>query len=154
MSDDILEACEYGRDYLQSPVDDLFSFYYTMQWAAVSHDHEFAAKDIPFELKVLRDYLSGTQRHSRLHGTVTKITYSSSLRPREYGSVLADCHPVLRAWYWELQNLKADWEDLQDKLEGQETKAEIYIPLFSAFAVRGVATLAEIVHKYTKDMPD
>ena len=61
---------------------------------------------------------------------------------------------VLRAWYWELQNLKADWEDLQDKLEGQETKAEIYIPLFSAFVVRGVATLAEIVHKYTKDMPD
>ena len=37
MSDDILTAAEDGLDYLQSPLDDLFSFYYTLQWAAVFH---------------------------------------------------------------------------------------------------------------------
>ena len=61
MSDDILVVAEYSRHYLQSPVDDLYSFYYKMQWAAVYHDHEFAAKDIPFELKLLRKRLVGTQ---------------------------------------------------------------------------------------------
>ena len=55
MSDDILTASQYSLDYLQSPVDDLFSFYYTMQWAAVFHDQEFAARDIPFHLKILRE---------------------------------------------------------------------------------------------------
>ena len=53
MSDDVLTAAEYRSDYLQSPVDDLFSFYYTMQWAAVFHDQEFAAEVIPFDLKIL-----------------------------------------------------------------------------------------------------
>jgi hypothetical protein len=40
------------------------------------------------------------------------------------------------------------------KLQEQKTKAEIYTYLYSTFAVRGVATLAEFVHKYTKDMAD
>ena len=152
MSDDILTAGKYGDDYLQSPVDDLFSYYYTMQWAAVFHDQEFAATDVPRKLKMLREHLLGVQ-NDRLFAT-TKITSVSSLRPREYGSVVAQCHPVLRAWNLELQVLGDDWNECQYKLEGQETKAEIYIPLFLTFAVRGVATLAELVHKYTKDMVD
>jgi len=41
----ILTASEYGDDYRQSPVDDLYSF---MQWAAVFHDQDLAAKDVPF----------------------------------------------------------------------------------------------------------
>jgi len=47
MSDDILTASDDNHEYLQSPVDDLFSFYYTMQWAAVFHNQEFATKGIP-----------------------------------------------------------------------------------------------------------
>ena len=152
MSDDILTAGEYGDDYLQSPVDDLFSYYYTMQWAAVFHDREFAATDVPRNLKMLREHLLGVQ-NDRSFAT-TKITTAPSVRPREYGSVVAQCHPLLRAWNSELQFLRHDWNECQYKLEGQETKAEIYIPLFLTFAVRGVATLAELVHKYTKDMVD
>ena len=30
MSDELLEAMELGGDYLQYPVDDLLSFYFTM----------------------------------------------------------------------------------------------------------------------------
>ena len=152
MSDDILKAGDRGRDYLQSPVDDLHSYYYTMQWAAVFHDQGLADKDIPLDLKLLReDFLKS--RHERSSATF-EITSPSSLDPLEYGSVLAHCQPVLRAWYLELQGLKDDWKKCQSKLRGQETKAEIYIPLFSTYAVRGVATLADIVHKYTKDMAD
>ena len=150
MSDDILTASQYSRDYLQSPVDDLFSFYYTMQWAVVFHNQEFATKGIPRGLKKLREKLLGTQ-DNRLVTTI-EITSPSSLRPHEYGSFVARFQPLLRAWYWELQGLKANWKDCLYELEGQETNAEIYIPLFSTFALRGVVSLAELVYKYTKDM--
>ena len=151
MSDDMLTAAEYHLEYLQSPVDDLYSFYYTMQWAAVFHEPEFAtARDIPLELNILRQKLSATQM-DRLFVTL-QITDPLSLRPREYGQVIAKCQPLLRAWYSELRVLRADWKSCQFELEEQETRAEIYIPLFSAFALRGVATLAELVYKYTKDM--
>jgi hypothetical protein len=150
MSDDILTAADSGYDYLQSPVDDLYSFYYTMQWAAVFHNQEFAAKDVPPKLKLLRENLLGT-RYNRLW-TTTEIIARIPFKSREHGSVLANCQSVLRAWYSELEGLKADWIGCQDALEGQETKAEIYISLFSTFALRGVATLAELVHKHTEDM--
>ena len=150
MAHNILVAAEINDDYLRSPVDDLYSFYYTMQWAAFFHDQEFTAKDVPERLKYSRDDLLGTYK-DRLYCTA-QVTSPSSLRPREYGSVVATCQPVLRAWYLELQRLSADWEDLQFQLEGQETNAEIYIPLFSTLALRGVTVLAELVHKYTKDM--
>jgi hypothetical protein len=150
MSDDMLIAAEHRRDYLQSPVDDLYSFYYTLQWAAVFHDGEFDGKNIPFELKLSRENLLGSQMH-RLF-TTTRITAPSSLTPLAYGSVVTQCQPVLRAWYLELQGLNENWEECKLKLRGQETKADIYIALFSTFALRGVAALAEIVHKHIKNM--
>ena len=149
MSDDILTT---ENNYLQSPVDDLFSFYYTMQWAIVFHDREFSTKDVPSKLKKLRQHLLGNQ-YERLF-TTTQFTSGSPLRPREYGSVVAKCQPLLRAWNSELEALRVDWINCQYELEGQEIKAEIYIPLFLTLAVRGVATLVELVYKYTKDMDD
>ena len=150
MSDDMLSAAEDSLDYLQSPLDDLFSFYYTMQWAAVFHDRDFAAKDIPYGLKKLRENLLGDRRDRLV--TTSLIIDPLPLRPLEYGSILANCQPVLRAWYSELRNLRVDWKVLQFELEGQEINAEIYIPLFSMFALGGVASFAEVVYKHTKDM--
>ena len=92
MSDDMLTAAEYHREYLQLPVDDLYC--YTMQWATVFLNQEFApARDISFELKVLRDNFSGT-RMDRSFAT-HEITDPSSISPLEYGSVLTQCQPVL-----------------------------------------------------------
>jgi hypothetical protein len=151
----MLTAAEHRLDYLQSPVDDLYSFYYTLQWAAVFHDRD--SKDVPLKLKLLREDLLGTKK-DRSYAT-TGITAPSSLTPPAYGSVLTQCQPVLRVWHLELQGLKEDWEKCESKLRGresklrgQETKAEIYISLFSTFALRGVAALAEIVHKHIKNM--
>ena len=150
MSDGLLDAAKYCCDYLQSPVDDLYSFYHTLQWAAVFHNREFADKDIPVPpyLKGLRENLLGDYRSS----TTLKITNRLPLRPHVCGSVVANCRPLLRAWNLELENLGADWMECQYALEEQKSKAEIYIPLFLTIATRGVAVLAELVHKYTKDM--
>ena len=150
MSDDILEAAEGGSDYLQSPIDELFSFYYTMQWAALFHEQEIGANDIPIKLKRLREKFL---ENNRLSGTTEIINKITLWTPRhEYGPFLASCQPVLRAWYLELQDLSRLWRDCEYELNGQEMKAEIYLPLFLTFAVRGVAILAELVHEHTKNM--
>ena len=150
MSDDILTAAELRRNYLQSPVDDLYSFYYTMQWAAAFHDQEFAAIDIPADLKFLRNNLLGIYMIRSF--ATTQITDPSPLSPLHYGSFLTQCQPVLRDWYLELRGIRADWIECQSKLHGQDLDAKVYISLFSTFALRGVATLAEIVYKHTRDM--
>ena len=101
-------------------------------------------------LKMSRENLLGGKNDRSF--TTSKITALLPLEPDEYGSYLVNCQPMLRAWNLELQVLLADWNKCQLELEGRETNAEIYISMFLIFAVRGVATLAELVHKYTKDM--
>ena len=88
MSDDMLDAADLGVGYLQSPVDDLFSHYYTMQWAAAFHA---TAGDIPLHLTKLREDLSGIQRSN-----ATKRIVLFSPRKNDYGQFLVDCQPFLR----------------------------------------------------------
>ena len=148
MSDDILKAAEQGREYLQSPVDDLYSFYYTMQFAAVFHDKQFTEKeDTPSQLKTLRGYLWG-DRFRRVSATF-EICFSF-LSPFEYGSVLVECQPMLQDWFSALQDLKNEWKKQQFMLPELKTAEarEIYIPLFLKFALKGVVTLAELVKKH------
>ena len=76
MSDGILTVGEYDRDYFQSPVDDFFSYYYTMQRASFFHDQEFAANGIPFVLKILREDFLGTKT-DRCFGASNIATTSS-----------------------------------------------------------------------------
>jgi hypothetical protein len=147
MSDDLLEATELGDPYLQSPVDDLFSLYYTMQWAAVFHHREFADdKDIPPRLRALRKEVSGSTplRNSATH----RITVPEKLDSRQYGQFLVDCHPFMRDWHSSLMSLRDNWKESQFQLEGQDS-AGVYPSLFPIFAVQGVAQLAELVAQYT-----
>ena len=149
MSDELLEATELGVPYLQSPVDDLFSLYYTMQWAAVFHHREFADdKDIPPRLRALRKEVSGSTplRNSATH----RITVPEELDSRQYGQFLVDCHPFMRDWYSSLASLRNIWKKSQSRLEleGQD-RPGVYPSLFPIFAVQGVAQLAELVEKYT-----
>jgi hypothetical protein len=146
MSDDLLLATELGDPYLQSPVDDLFSLYYTMQWAAVFHHRGPAAgKDTPPRLHALRKDVSGPRRDR----ATNVITRSEELDLRKYGQFLVDCHPFMRDWYSSLLSLSNIWKKFESRLEGQEDSAWVYPSLFSIFAVQGVAQLAELVQKYT-----
>src|SRR5277367_4041848 len=110
MSDDLLTATERNRPYLQTPVDDLFSLYYTMQWAAVFHNQEFSAgKDIPSDLRALRKEVSGN-RSERASAT-TEIALSTELEVDEYGQFLVDCHPFMRDWHLSLVTLRNNWKN-------------------------------------------
>ena len=151
MSDDLLRATELNLSYLQSPVDDLFSLYYTIQWAAIFHNRGFATdRDIPILLRALREDISGDQR---ARATI-QVVNSGAPRVREYGHFLADCYPFLRDWYSSLRVLLIKWKECQDELETLEAKNTglFYTSLFSSFAVQGVAQLAELVYQHTRSM--
>jgi hypothetical protein len=54
MSDGLLDAIRLDEQYLQSPIDDLWSFYYVVQWAAVFNDVQFASSMPPAMLLDLK----------------------------------------------------------------------------------------------------
>jgi hypothetical protein len=151
MSDDLLRATELNLSYLQSPVDELFSLYYTMQWAAVFHNREFATgKDIPILLRAVREDISGDQRAR----STNQIVNPGVLRECDYGHFLADCHPFLQDWYSSLCVLLSEWKEWRYKIDNLEVKNtdSFYTSLFSTFAVQGVAQLAALVYKHTQSM--
>ena len=150
MSDHLLEAMELGVDYLQSPVDDLFSFYFTMQWAAAFNKNEFTAKAIPLHLDYLRQGLSGN-KDSRSSATI-KIIYHAELEEDRYGQFLVSCQPFLQSWYPSLQVLNAEFRKCHSQLRKSklESESDAYTALFSIFALKGVTQLAELVHSYMK----
>ena len=153
MSDDLLYATRLNSAYLQSPVDDLFSLYYTMQWAAVFHNREFATgKDIPVILRALRDDISGDQGARSL--ATHSIVDPPVLDVDDYGEFVANCHPFLQDWYSSLRALLYEWKKCQSNLKKSNVKksSSLYTSLFSAFAVQGVAQLAALVYKHTQSM--
>ena len=151
MSDDLLRATELNLSYLQSPVDDLFSLYYTIQWVAIFHNREFATgKDMPILLRALREDISGDQR---ARATI-QVVNSRVLDVDEFGQFVANCHPFLRDWYSSLRALLDEWKKCQSQLKKSKVKyaGSFYTSLFSSFAVQGVAQLAELVYQHTRSM--
>ena len=88
-----------------------------MQWAAVFHNQEFVAEDIPFELQLLHEKLLGHQENrSFATSIITAFSHVNMVQP-------VNCQ---RAWNAELQVLPADWKKCRRELKGWNTKAEIY----------------------------
>ena len=153
MSDGLLQATEQNRDYLQSPVDDFFSLYYAMQWAAVFHNGEFATgQDIPDLLCALREDIAGDQQ-ARAYST-NSIVNSRLLDADDYGQFVVKCHPFLRDWYSSLHDLLYEWTKCQSELKKSEVQNSglLYTSLFSTFAMQGVAQLAALVSKHIQSM--
>ena len=151
MSDELLRAMERGAGYLQSPVDDLFSFYFTMQWAAAFNNEKFPkAEVIPFDLGCLRQSLSGN-KDSRSSATI-EITRPAKFQKDRYGQFLVSCKSFLRSWYLSLQALEAEFQECHSQLQESnlESESDAYTALFSIFALKGVTQLAELVHSYLK----
>ena len=151
MSDDLLRATEGDTSYLQSPVDDLFSFYYTLQWAAVFHNGEFTTgKDVPSYLRGLRKDISGDQRARATYTIITTV----ALEVDECGQFLVDCHPFLRNWHFSLRDLVHKWTRTQSwfKKSGMKESGSMYPSLFLWLAAEGVAQLAELVDTHISHM--
>jgi hypothetical protein len=146
MSGGLLEATKLGIPYMQSPVDDLWSFYYVAQWAAAFNPTHFPADTtVPAKLLNLHCLIAGSESDRAL-GTLT-IT-GPALDRDEYGQFLSECYPILSQWRSELNQLTTDWKAAKvDSL----TDGGIYqarYPYFRSFTNRGVLELLRLLQQY------
>ena len=151
MSNQLLEAMERGVSYLQSPIDDLFSFYFTTQWAATFSNKNFPnVEAIPLYFDSIRQCLSGNKE--KRSWATHEIIDPAKLKEDQYGQFLVSCKSFLRSWYLSLQALEAEFQESHSQLQESklESESDAYTALFSIFALKGVTQLAELVHSYLK----
>jgi len=145
MSDGLLKAIRLNKHYLQSPVDDLWSFYYVAQWAAVFNNTNFSeSTPVPAELMELRRLIAGSEGDRLL---CTREVTRPPLDQTEYGQFLADCCPILREWDSILDRLTTDWKVAKVDLTNGNLYEARY-PYFRNYTNRGVLELLQLVQKH------
>jgi hypothetical protein len=149
MSDDLLEAAKLDIPYMQSPVDDLWSFYYVAQWAAVFNNVNFSTgTPVPTKLANLRRLIAGSQADRALG---TRTITRPPLDQAEYGQFLADCCPILREWESTLDRLTTDWKVAKVDWTNGNLYEACY-PYFWDYTNRGVLEMLQLVQKHFPDI--
>ncbi|KAI0744468.1 hypothetical protein C8Q76DRAFT_851494 [Earliella scabrosa] len=136
MSTRLREAMEKGKPYLQSPVDDLQSFWWATLWAAVYNPL------CPPTDRTLEDWRGwlGSDDRTKVRDAVRDI---GTLEDMEVGLVKAIL-PLLRKWHGSLDQL---WVDLKRAVArvGEAEEAERKRLLFYRFAYRGVTEFVTLL---------
>ena len=137
-----MASMKYGEAYLQSPIDDFFSFFYTAQWAAIFNDKPFdGAKSVPARLADWRSDI-GKSHASRDSVTFVITDQENPLSPAGYGTFLNQLHPFLAQWWSKLAKLRGDWRTSLGSIE--DCDAASLEKLFQKFTDRAVVDLIEV----------
>jgi len=146
MSSGLLRSIRLSEQYLHSPVDDLESFYYTMQWIAAHHGE---GPDIEVgKLKsIILEGLSGSA-DDRFQASlaVHKIRQRDKGDLQEFGEFLVKIQPVLKEWYPMILGLVKSWKTVKDGVDGDDVSG-YYIRNALVFAYRGVADFLGVVKR-------
>ncbi|KAJ7639168.1 hypothetical protein FB45DRAFT_1055335 [Roridomyces roridus] len=132
-----LISLKRNQPHLHTPMDDLYSFFYVAQWAAVfrpSTDH------LPL-VKGLRDSVSGLGRSDGTNELKQLTHLNPDLR---YGLFLNFLGPVFKDWLNELDTLAVNFGVAT---RGETDVAKLRLAFF-ATAYRGVGDLMEVIHKH------
>ncbi|KAJ3862498.1 hypothetical protein EV359DRAFT_83285 [Lentinula novae-zelandiae] len=146
MSNTLRRSLRLPRAYVQSTVDDLASFYYVGQWAAVfnpSHQSDL--------LEELRNDIAGslTSRESASSRTINLSPKLSSDR-QDYGLFLLCCKPTLAAWKNSITSLDERFQEAMQELIARsdgKIDPDTHRSLFLSFAYHGVADFAQILER-------
>jgi hypothetical protein len=152
MSSGLLRSVRLSEPYLHSPVDDLESFYYTTQWAAVHNEDPSTGRNNTDGLETLRAALSGSA-DNRFQATlwVHRIRPNNQEDVRKFGAFLPRLQPVLKEWYPSVLMLIKSWRTVKDVFDGTSA-SRYYIRHALVFAYQGVADYLKIVHKHRESL--
>lgn len=152
MSSGLLRSIRLSEPYLHSPVDDLESFYYTLQREAVDYEGSDASKPKTDDLEALRVGLSGSA-DDRFQATlfVHRIRPSDREDVQKFGAFLARLQPVLKEWYPSILGLVKSWRTVRNGVDETNTSG-YYIRHALVFAYRGVADYLKIVHAHRESL--
>src|SRR5258708_6793836 len=100
MSSGLLRSLRVSEPYLHSPVDDLESLYYTMQWAAVYNDGSGTGNHESDHLEVMQARLSGcADKRFQTTLLIHRIRLDNKEDVEKFGPFLAKLQPVFKEWY-------------------------------------------------------
>lgn len=149
MSSGLLRSLRVSEPYLHSPVDDLESFYFTMQWAAACNDGSDSGKHETASIEALRAGLSSSSDKRFLASrAIHRIRIDNEEDVEMFGTFLAKLQPVLKEWYPSILGLIQSWRTVKDGVGEVDDVSGYYIRHALVFAYRGVSDYLKIVHKY------
>lgn len=147
MSPELLSS----ESYLQSPMDDLSSFYYVGQWAA-AYNNEFGKNGSKIhELRALLP--AGRESREAATSSISKIVETDTSL---YTPFLTRSAPFLRKWNSSLLKLRHTWtviesQALAEGLTGQGAH-DFFVPQFHQFALRGVLLYLRLLVEFRDEL--
>jgi len=150
MSDDLAETLSSPSPYLHSPIDDLYSFYFTAQWAAAFNDGASGRKQDGTKIKRFRVMVAGSER-ARATAIASKKRPSLTVR-QEYGPFFAQSLALFGPWWERLTALYGEWQGVMNEaeaLEGEDKEKHLGRN-FLIIGYRGVGEYFKLVHEHRK----
>jgi hypothetical protein len=142
-------------DYLQSPIDDLDSFYYTAQWAVAFNDGHAGKVDEGKGSDSFRAMIAGEDRENACFLVLGDLSgawmLSDGWRDRHgYGLFFQKSLSVLAPWKVSLNALRGEWARVMDKahdLSDEGKKSHLHYN-FLLYGYRGVLSYFEIFNEH------
>ncbi|KAJ7507201.1 hypothetical protein B0H11DRAFT_194572 [Mycena galericulata] len=141
MSVRLREAFSASDPYLQSPLDDLWAFFYTAVWATVFHAHRPSTEVLPMSSREItwRLHLRSRSADER-EGTVKRIVQVKDFE-KQLPSMLRAMAPVFKDWLSALDQMEDAWEYRQ---HNASTTGGVGLPDFNHLAYSGVMEFIRI----------
>ena len=138
------------QPYMHSPVDDLESFYYTLQWAGAFNDGAEGGLYSGEMIQHLRKDIAGATRSSVLYQVYCCDPSITAASEKEYGPFFVRCLALLHVWLRRLTPLRGEWGRLIDQVEELDDveREECLRPQFLVFGYRGVAEYLELLRDH------
>jgi hypothetical protein len=144
-----------STDYLQSPVDDIESFFWLTCWAVLFNNRSCNQKRSTMEIE-WQEYLhSADYEPARLLFKATLVTElaqpSATTERRERSPIFTEFHPLLDAWWAACLDLQHKWQSLvMDKLEkiSSDHRKQFLLYHSHSFALEGVKRLLSVAGEH------
>ncbi|KAJ7903425.1 hypothetical protein B0H14DRAFT_2491657 [Mycena olivaceomarginata] len=155
MSIGLHRAMVKSTEYLQSPVDDIESFFWLACWAVLFNNHKHNEKRSPMEIQ-WQEYLRSAEYESaRLLSKSMLVTELAqpwaTTKRRERSSILTEFHPLLSAWWAACLDLQQKWQSLvMDELEkiSSDHRKQFLLYHSHSFALEGVKCLLSVAGQH------
>ncbi|KAJ7163776.1 hypothetical protein C8R43DRAFT_988621 [Mycena crocata] len=127
--------------HLQSPIDDIESFFWLLVWATLFNRHNPSSTRSKTE-KEWQQWLDGADYKDKSTFTVELRRTQGSL-----SSITQELLPLLHKWWFLQEELRSQWDKTiqPDRKEGRKGTDEFYLPHFRHFALLGVRDFLNLV---------
>ncbi|KAJ7889100.1 hypothetical protein B0H14DRAFT_3855828 [Mycena olivaceomarginata] len=141
MSVRLREAFSASEPYLQSPLDDLWAFFYTAVWATLFHTRRPSTEVLPMSSQEItwRLHLRSRSADER-EGTIKRIVQVKDFQ-KQFPPMLRAMAPVFKDWLSALDQMEDAWTDQQHKAS---TTGGVGLPDFNHLAYSGVQDFIRI----------